>query len=268
MKKVLYVAAIASVTLFNACQKAEIGSESSQSLTAVIEDDSKTSLNGLKITWSAGDAFKTFSGNTYTLAAGVGTNEGSFNGSGAVANEKAVYPASKTTLKSGKYVISYASDLANQTYGANINGNLPMVGTVNGDATKVIFTKPLLGVIRLNLTADEANKVKTIDKITITFNSKSNWKSEIEIDQSGNETYNSESSLTNVSIVVNKAIGDGLTVDIVSPVSKGSSGYSEQYVRANISFRDSSSSSPGSSSKSIKVEPGKVTTINWNVKQS
>ena len=118
MKKSLVIVALASVALFSACQKEDVKIQST-GMQAVIAQDSKTDLDGLKVTWSAGDAFAVWNAGakagTYTLTSGAGTNQGSFEGTGAADGYIAVYPASSNLST------DYSSALANQTFGSNIN---------------------------------------------------------------------------------------------------------------------------------------------------
>ncbi len=169
--------AVAALLAVVSCEKksGSIDPTTKTILTASMEQqvgDTKTSLDGVQIKWSAGDEISVFAGdnttnNKFTINTGAGTTSATFTaetniGSGAI---YAFYPYSSGIRieESGGVKYIYYNIPAVQTYtegGISTNTN-PSVAYSSSSATPLTF-KNLSGIIRLQLKGNA-----TIKKITV-----------------------------------------------------------------------------------------------------
>ena len=151
-------------------------------LEADTPDESRTSLDGVSVKWSEGDAlavaeYREYNGHendqaywnawkpfTYTLTSGAGTTHGVFSSQAGASTEKllAVYPAKACYTSRHIFFVTVP---ATQTYVANgIADNVLPMYAFTEDPTKLSF-KHMTSVLRIPVYADVAG-VK-VDKVTL-----------------------------------------------------------------------------------------------------
>ena len=160
MKKVTLVIAMAALVLFAGCKKDN--ETKGTTLKASIEqqkgDGSKTSLNPTNgaINWTTGDKILVYNGTssvTFTLSAGAGSTNGTFNYAGEFEitdDTKAAYPETCViTDNSMTFTLSEEQNLA--APGSFANGANPMLGINTGNGFTFVS---VCGALGLSLTGD------------------------------------------------------------------------------------------------------------------
>ena len=172
MKKVFFLTAIAAISILAvSCSKEE--NKDVQTFKATAEqaaDDSKISLSGLSLRWSAGDEISVYdnaaNNAVYTLSSGAGTANGEFSHSSgstvSTAPYSAVYPAS---IRTGANTVLIPS---HQDSPDGTLSSLPMYAV--GDDMNLKFYH-LCGVVRFRLSATSP---VSLSFITVTTNSSIN----------------------------------------------------------------------------------------------
>lgn len=177
MRKVTLAIALAALVLFAGCNKDK--ETQGTTLKASIEQQkgngSKTSLNPTNgaINWTTDDKILVYNGTsaTFTLSAGAGSTNGTFNYAGEFEitdDTKAVYPKADFVSFDGSNVsITLPSEQTLTTLGTFANGANPMMGVYNGDGLS--FTS-LCGVLGLSLKAEDDESIVPITAIEIVSN--------------------------------------------------------------------------------------------------
>ncbi|MBQ9473743.1 MAG: hypothetical protein IJU81_04975 [Bacteroidales bacterium] len=172
MKKTFFFAAVAAISILAvSCSKEE--SKEVQTFKASAEqtaENSKISLSGLQLRWSAGDQISVYdaasNNGVYALSSGEGTNSGEFahssGSSVSAAPFSAVYPAS---IRTGATTVSLPAVQHSADGGLQA---LPMYAV--GDDMELKFHH-LCGVVRFRLSASSAASVSSI---AVTTNANTN----------------------------------------------------------------------------------------------
>ena len=162
MRKVTLAIALAALVLFAGCNKDK--ETQGTTLKASIEQqkgDSKTSLNPTDgaINWTAGDKIIVYNGTssaTFTLSAGAGSTNGTFNYAGEFEitdDTKAVYPETCVITDNGMtFTLPEEQNLASP--GSFANGANPMLGIKAGDGFTFVS---VCGGLGLSLTGDNVD---------------------------------------------------------------------------------------------------------------
>ena len=162
MRKVTLAIALAALVLFAGCNKDK--ETQGTILKASIEQhksDSKTSLNPTNgaINWTAGDKIIVYNGTssaTFTLSAGAGSTNGTFNYAGEFEitdDTKAVYPETCVITDNGMtFTLPEEQNLASP--GSFANGANPMLGIKAGDGFTFVS---VCGGLGLSMTGDNVD---------------------------------------------------------------------------------------------------------------
>ena len=160
MKKTFGIIALAALVMLASCKKNE--QTTGTKLTAGIEQNksnSKTSLNDLTITWSAGDQLYVNNGTAaacFTLTSNPGATSGEFATTGEYTftdENVAVYPYNENiTVGNNKVTMTLPAVQTASTSGTFGNGANPMLGVFANPAN--IQLTSLCGVLCLQLTGD------------------------------------------------------------------------------------------------------------------
>ena len=160
MKKTFGIIALAALVMLASCKKNE--QTTGTKLTAGIEQNksnSKTSLNDLTITWSAGDQLYVNNGTAaacFTLTSNPGATSGEFATTGEYTftdENVAVYPYNENiTVGNNKVTMTLPAVQTASTSGTFGNGANPMLG-VFANPSSIQLTS-LCGVLCLQLTGD------------------------------------------------------------------------------------------------------------------
>lgn len=181
MRKSFTIIALAALVMLASCKKNE--QTTGTKLTAGIEQNksnSKTSLNDLTITWSAGDQLYVNNGTAaacFTLTSNPGATSGEFATTGEYTftdENVAVYPYNENiTVGNNKVTMTLPAVQTTSTAGTFGNGANPMLG-VFANPSSIQLTS-LCGVLCLQLTGDnvEITDIKieggASDKLNGTF---------------------------------------------------------------------------------------------------
>lgn len=204
MKRIFIICATFAVMLCS-CQKENVVTdEKVNTISATVPTETKTTIDGLHVTWSAGDriAAHNYSGagtqSEYTLTSGEGTSNAEFNltsGSGVNADGfRGFYPYTNDCWDN---VIRYSTSL---TQDGILDGEIPMYGDfVNkGDETYNIQFHHTCGIVRF-VFSGEASRVQDLKYISMTVGNK--YKNAVRIEKTAGLTYESRGTISN--LVVN-----------------------------------------------------------------
>lgn len=220
MKKTMIVCtAVLGALLFAACNKLETVSQEPEvkmaTLTADIRQDTKTTLDGVSVKWSADDALAVFSNDDYTKTEYVSNNTGTNTTHAVFIGEPktgtrflATYPSSRSSFRAEtNYINVRIPD--SQTYVENgiANNLLPMYAT--GTSLENMTFDYLGGVLRIRLWASTTTKVSEI-KLTANELVSTNHMLDIDVNTNGNFTYYGGSGSTY-----------SITLNCPSPVTLG-----------------------------------------------
>lgn len=262
MKRIFIICATFAVMLCS-CQKENVVTdEKVNTISATVPTETKTTIDGLHVTWSAGDAITAYnysgSASKYTLASGEGTSNAIFNltsGSGVNADGfRGFYPFTNDCYSN---VIRYK---INMSQDGVLDGEIPMYGDfVNkGDGTYNIQFHHTCGIIRFVFSGN-ATKVEGLNRISL--NNDTNYKDAVRIEDDGRLTYETIKGTSSTSkLVVNftletiPVIDGKRTVDVLmTPMNVPGADTRKIYVWVNgVDIKD----------HNIPVEAGKITTIN------
>ena len=162
MKKCFFFAAIAAISILAvSCSKEEKSVQTFKASTEQAAENSKISLSGLSLRWSAGDQISVYdaasNNGVYALSSGAGTNSGEFahssGSSVSAAPFSAVYPAA---IRTGATTVSLPA--VQHTVNGGLQ-ELPMYAV--GDDMDLKFHH-LCGVVRFRLSASSAVSVSRI----------------------------------------------------------------------------------------------------------
>ena len=164
MKKSFAIIALAALVMLAGCKKNDPKPNGTRLIAGIEKhkSDSKTSLDGLQIKWTAGDKLYVYDkdaeeGAIFTLSSGEGTSTGEFTGTYNFTNENvAVYPSS-SFRGSGGTIVTMTLPAVQTASGAGSfgNGANPMLG-VFSDMDNLTLTS-LCGVLCLQLTGNNVN---------------------------------------------------------------------------------------------------------------
>ena len=262
MKRMFIVCATIAVMLCSCTKENVVTDEKVNTISATVPTETKTTIDGIHVTWSAGDRITAhnYSGNgtqsEYTLTSGVGKSNAEFNltsGSGVNAdNFRGFYPYTTDTFAS---VIRYQINMTTQD--GVLDGEIPMYGDfVNkGDGTYNIQFHHTCGIIRFVFSGD-ASKVESLNRISL--NNSSNYKDAVRIEKDGRLTYenraNKSQLAVNFTLVTIPVIDGKRTVDVLmTPMNVTGADARTISVWVNgVDIKD----------YAIPVEAGKITTIN------
>ena len=267
MKRMFIVCATIAVMLCSCTKENFVTDEKVNTISATVPTETKTTIDGLHVTWSAGDAITAYNYSDpvskYTLDRGEGTSNAEFyltSGSGVNAdNFRGFYPFTRDCYTS---MIRYSTNIKQDGI---LDGEIPMYGDfVNkGDGTYNIQFKHTCGIVRF-VFSGEASRVEGLNKITVNVGKV--YKNAVTILTDGSLAYERGKGLTDSDrqIVVNvnpafPVIGGKKTVDVI--MTPGT--YTDSSVPVWI-YIDSASrniaKAPG-----FNVVAGKITTINVNL---
>lgn len=264
MKKIFIVCATIAVMLCSCTKENVVTDEKVNTISATVPTETKTTINGLHVTWSAGDAITAYnytagSLSKYTLARGEGTSNAEFNltsGSGVNANNfRGFYPYTDDVYTT---VIRYSTNI---TQDGILDGEIPMYGDfVNkGDGTYNIQFKHTCGIVRF-VFSGEASRVENLNYISMTVGS--SYKNAVRINTDGGLTYEdkvSDAGKSQIVVNVNSAIPviDGKkTVDVI--MTPGT-------YTIPVWIHIGSASREIDKAGGFNVVAGKITTINVNL---
>ena len=164
MKKSFAIIALAALVMLAGCKKNDPKPNGTRLIAGIEKhkSDSKTSLDGLQIKWTAGDKLYVYDkdaeeGAIFTLSSGEGTSTGEFTGTYNFTNENvAVYPSS-SFRGSGGTIVTMTLPAVQTASGAGSfgNGANPMLGPFS-DMDNLTLTS-LCGVLCLQLTGNNVN---------------------------------------------------------------------------------------------------------------
>ena len=164
MKKSFAIIALAALVMLVGCKKNDPKPNGTRLIAGIEKhkSDSKTSLDGLQIKWTAGDKLYVYDkdaeeGAIFTLSSGEGTSTGEFTGTYNFTNENvAVYPSS-SFRGSGGTIVTMSLPAVQTASGAGSfgNGANPMLG-VFSDMDNLTLTS-LCGVLCLQLTGNNVH---------------------------------------------------------------------------------------------------------------
>ena len=164
MKKSFAIIALAALVMLAGCKKNDPKPNGTRLIAGIEKhkSDSKTSLDGLQIKWTAGDKLYVYDkdaeeGAIFTLSSGEGTSTGEFTGTYNFTNENvAVYPSSSFRGSGGTIVtMSLPAEQTASGSGTFGNGANPMLGTFS-DMDNLTLTS-LCGVLCLQLTGNNVH---------------------------------------------------------------------------------------------------------------
>lgn len=267
MKRMFIVCATIAVMLCSCTKENFVTDEKVNTISATVPTETKTTIDGLHVTWSAGDAITAYNYSDpvskYTLASGEGTSNAEFeltSGSGVNADGfRGFYPYTTDVFNN---VIRYQINMTTQD--GVLDGEIPMYGDfVNkGDGTYNIQFKHTCGIVRF-VFYGEASKVVSLNRLSLNSNG-SKYKNAVKINKEGElltyESRGPESSL----LVVN------FTLETI-PVIDGKRTVDVLMTPMNVTGADAKTISVWGNGEHIKnyaipVEAGKITTINVNLK--
>lgn len=221
MKRMFIVCATIAVMLCSCTKENFVTDEKVNTISATVPTETKTTIDGLHVTWSAGDAitaynYKDGSLSKYTLAKGEGTSNAEFNlklGSGVNADGfRGFYPYTDDVYST---VIRYSTNL---TQDGILDGEIPMYGDfVNkGDGTYNIQFKHTCGIVRFVFSGD-ASRVEGLNYIGVNVGSK--YKNAVRIEKDGRLTYETRGIIdrlvVNFTLETIPVIGGKRTVDVL-----------------------------------------------------
>lgn len=276
MKRVCIAMCVLAI-VFCSCQKENLNSKiGDASITAFAPSETKTSIDGVHVTWNSGDKIQVWEKNTtnsgvYKLANGAGTGLGSFDfESGTpVANENfvGIYPTDNVDVfaSSIRRTISFNQD-------GDLTNEIPMYGSFVNDGTgkyKIQFNHAF-GIVRIILSGD-AEKVEKCKAIRFsTFNSY-NVKNCFKIDKDEKLAYEVRGSDVKNQIDVSfpdiTAVDGKKTIDVLFAPTINSQSQPIN-VSCSVWFKESLNSreSIASNSADLLVTAGKIKVINVNFK--
>lgn len=262
MKKVLYIVAVATSIFFTACSK-EVQYPVAENGTFVAEivaqQASKTQVQDYtnwQVNWETDDevlAVKKNGSETRTFVVqkiDPSSRRATFTGPTTGLNDTewiAVFPK---TIKSTDGTYDYSVPFTQKYDDLKTSDAMPMLGTFNADGTLVSFTH-LFGVLKLVATPKEGSNVRPISSLSITPSTK-NFCEKISINPAdGSSTLKSSKfspfTQNNNSEVVFRIPAQELIKPTITIF------FNDGEKPSNIVFKGKGN---------IKIEPGKVTTVN------
>lgn len=265
MKRIFIICATFAVMLCSCTKENVVTDEKVNTISATVPTETKTTIDGLHVTWSAGDAITAYNYSDpvsdylskYTLASGEGTSNAEFDlttGPGVNANNfRGFYPYTEDVFST---VIRYTTNL---TQDGILDGEIPMYGDfVNkGDETYNIQFHHTCGIVRF-VFSGEATRVQNLKYISMTVGSK--YKNAVRIEKTGGLTYETRGTISN--LVVNftletiPVIGGKRTVDVL--MTPGT-------YTIPVWIKIGSVSKEIDKAGGFNVVAGKITTINVNL---
>lgn len=267
MKRVCIAMCVLAI-VFCSCQKENFNSKiGDASITAFAPSETKTSIDGVHVTWNSGDKIQVWEKGTmntgvYELANGAGTGLGSFDF------------VSGTPVADGDFVGIYPP--ANNVYTNTIVYNLsltqdgileneiPMYGSFVADGTgkyKIHFNHAF-GIVRIILSGD-AEKVGKCKAIRFSGFSTYKLADKFKIKDTGALEYTKASSTVTMDVAFSndiKLVDGKKTIDVLfEPMTN---------VECSVWFKETLSGTSIIASKSTRltVEAGKIKVINVNFK--
>lgn len=269
MKRVCIAMCVLAI-VFCSCQKENLNSKiGDASITAFVPSETKTSIDGVHVTWNSGDKIQVWEINTtntgvYELANGVGTGLGSFDF------------VSGTQVTNGNFVGIYPYTATNEVFANCIRHNIslnqdgdltneiPMYGSFVNDGTgkyKIQFNHTC-GIVRIILSGN-AEKVEKCKAIRFSNFGTYYLPVKIRIGNEGSLSYVKSTSSATMDVAFSndiKVVDGKKTIDVLfAPMTNVACGV---YFKENISDVNYIVNN----FTTLTVEAGKIKVINVNFK--